>query len=52
MAFFGAGGGMMARFLRFGALVALCALVGGCDPCGGSLKFNKFPGVCSYEQAK
>jgi hypothetical protein len=42
----------MVRWLRFGALVALCALASGCDPCGGPLKFNTFPGACQYEQAK
>jgi hypothetical protein len=42
----------MASWLRFGALVALCALLGGCDPCGGPLKFSKFPGVCNYDQPK
>jgi hypothetical protein len=40
----------MARFLRLGALVALCAMVSACDPCGGMLKFSKFPGVCNYDQ--
>jgi hypothetical protein len=37
---------------RLGAILALCALVAGCDPCGGGIKFNKFPGACSYDQVK
>jgi hypothetical protein len=38
--------------IQLGAALALCVLVAGCDPCGGPLKFNKFPGVCNYDQAK
>jgi hypothetical protein len=46
------GGEILAKYIRLGALLALCVLVSGCDPCGGPLKFNKFPGACNYDQAK
>ncbi|WP_298425974.1 hypothetical protein [Rhodoblastus sp.] len=42
----------MTIIIRLGAVLALCGLVAGCDPCGGPLKFSKFPGVCNYDQAK
>ncbi|WP_272884871.1 hypothetical protein [Candidatus Rhodoblastus alkanivorans] len=42
----------MTKVIRLGAVLALCALVAGCDPCGGWPKFSKFPGVCNYDQAK
>jgi hypothetical protein len=43
---------VLAKFIRFGALLALCALVSGCDPCGGPLKFSEFPKSCNYDQPK
>ncbi|MGO8739209.1 hypothetical protein [Rhodoblastus sp.] len=42
----------MKTYFRLGAILALCAFVAGCDPCGGPFKFNKFPGACSYDQTK
>jgi hypothetical protein len=42
----------VAKWIWLGAALALCAFVSGCDPCGGPIKFNKFPGVCNYDQAK
>jgi len=46
------GGLVLAKCFRFGALIALCALVSGCDPCGGPLKFSEFPKSCNYDQPK
>jgi hypothetical protein len=43
---------VLAKCLRLGLLLALCALVSGCDPCGGPLKFNEFPKSCTYDQPK
>jgi hypothetical protein len=37
---------------RLAAVLALCALIAGCDPCGGPLKFKEFPKSCDYQQAK
>ena len=42
----------MTKWIAFCAALALCTLVAGCDPCGGPLRFNKFPGVCHYDEAK
>ena len=46
------GRGIVKTYFRLGAILALCAFVAGCDPCGGPFKFNKFPGACSYDQTK
>jgi hypothetical protein len=49
---FSTGVRVVVLMFRFGAVFALCALIAGCDPCGGPLKFKEFPKSCDYQQAK